>query len=186
MTGVTYDPYADPYADAPAEDPHAGVRAYVVSTAQSYVGTVHARRPGEADETGRHVRTGWETLLEIFHNAAPGLWHDDVIKYYTGYEEGHLPSWCGIFATHCLLLGGAGVGTWHVGVGISGVGGIVQTHDPKPGDVGYFDAHQHHCVIESVDGDTITSIDGNSGMDSEIIGHTRHRGEFAGFFTAFP
>jgi hypothetical protein len=171
----------DPYED----DPNASTRSNIVSTAQGFIGTVHAKKPGEADETGKHVRTGWETLLQIFQTAAPGIWHDDVIKYYTGYEEGYLPSWCGIFATYCLITGGASVGTWQMGVGITGVGGMQQTHDPKPGDVGYLDAHQHHCIIESVDGDTITSIDGNSGTDSEIIGHTRSKHEFAGFFTAF-
>ena len=156
-----------------------------MSTAQNYLGTVHAKKPGDADETGKHVRTGWETLLQIFQTAAPGVWHDDVVKYYTGYEEGFLPSWCGIFATFCLINGGASIGTWQIGSGITGAG-AVQTFHPKPGDVGYMEHNQHHCIITGVDGDTISSIDGNSGMDSEIITHTRSKHEFLGFFTAFP
>lgn len=179
------DPYADEYDDPYADDPNQSTRDSIVSTAQSYLGTVHAKKPGDADETGKHVRTGWETLLLFFQTAAPGIWSDDVVKYYTGHEEGVLPSWCGIFATYCLITAGASVGTWQMGTGISGVGGVKQTHDPKPGDVGYVHDNQHHCIITAVDGDTIYSVDGNSGMDSEIITHTRGRHDFEGFFTAF-
>ena len=178
------DPYADEYDDPYADDPNQSTRDSIVSTAQSYLGTVHAKKPGDADETGKHVRTGWETLLQFFQTAAPGIWSDDVVKYYTGHEEGVLPSWCGIFATYCLLTAGASVGTWQMGTGISGVGGVKQTFDPKPGDVGYVHDNQHHCIITAVDGDTIYSVDGNSGMDSEIITHTRGRHDFEGFFTA--
>ncbi|HEY1282493.1 MAG TPA: hypothetical protein VGF22_22620 [Acidimicrobiales bacterium] len=182
------DPYADESSGDPSgdqSDPNQGIRDNVVAWANSLVGTVHAHAAGDADETGKHTRVGWETLLQIFQTAAPGVWSDDVVKYYTGHEQGHLPSWCGIFATYCLIQGGASVGTWQMGVGITGVGGVQQTHHPKAGDVGYFDAHQHHCIIASVDGDSIQTVDGNSGMDSEIITHSRSKSDFAGFFTAF-
>ncbi len=176
----------DPYAE-PEPDPNQGIRDNIVSWARGYVGSIQAKTPAEADETGKHVRTGWETLLQIFQTAAPGVWHDDVVKYYTGNEPDthHLPSWCGIFATYCLIQAGAISATWQMGSGILGVGGIHQTTHPKVGDVGYFTDNQHHCIIASVDGDTIGTIDGNSGMYSEVLEHTRSKSDFAGFFTAF-
>jgi hypothetical protein len=130
----------DPYDD----DPNAATRSTIVSTAHSLIGTVHAKQPGEADETGRHVR-------HLLSDHRRGERRD--------MADGRRHHRC-----------------WR------------HSADPRPqtGDVGYLDAHQHHCVIAGVDGDTIASVDGNSGTDSEIIDHTRSKSEFAGFFTAFP
>lgn len=81
---------------------------------------------------------------------------------------------------------GVNVGNWRQGVGISGVSGIKQTSNPQPGDIAYIAKNQHHAIIVSVEGNTITTIDGNSGrVGGEISVNTRSRSKFAGFYTAF-
>src|SRR5688572_11566095 len=143
--------HEDPYAD----DPNQGTRDNVVAWAKSQLGAVVAKEAGDQDENGRTTRRGWRALKTYFDDAAPGIWHDDTIKY---LDAQGLPSWCGIFALWSLRQAGAGAGTWSMGSGIASVAGISQTSRPKPGDVGYFTSNQHHCIIASVDGDTIGSI----------------------------
>ena len=57
----------------------------------------------------------------------------------------------------------------------------------RPGDVGYFTSNAHHCIIASVNGDQIETIDGNSydgssGGNGAITSKTRSRHDFAAFF----
>lgn len=160
-------------------------RQAVAQIASAELGNgVHAKAPGGVDESGRTTRKGFERLAEYFNTAAPGSFNEGVIKHLVP----GLPDWCGIFALWALKTAGRSVGNWRVGTGISGVAGMKATSRPQPGDVGYLNAHQHHCVITEVsaDGQSITTIDGNSGMDSTITRNTRGRGAFAGFYTAFP
>ena len=66
-------------------------------------------------------------------------------------------SWCGIFATWAVMTGGGNCGTWTRGNRCSAMSKV--TRDPKPGDVGYFEKNAHHCIIASVNGDQIETID---------------------------
>ncbi|MDO8929137.1 MAG: DUF4157 domain-containing protein, partial [Bacteroidota bacterium] len=151
----------------------------IVSIARSKLGKVKAKE-GLASEGGKQLRFGYETLLEIFHLAAPGVWTDDVIKYVTP----GLPSWCGIFAVYCIKKAGIDIGTWQMGKGVSAFGKLKQTESPQAGDIGYMDANQHHAIIVKVEGDIVHSIDGNSGLQSEIIENKRPMKAYRGFFTA--
>jgi putative peptidoglycan binding protein len=164
------------------DDPNAGVRQAAIAAAWGEIGQVRAKNAGGTDETGQQTRDGWERLMEYFQVAAPGVWSDEVIKY---LKPG-LPSWCGIFTLWALKTGGAGVGDWGMGTGIPG---IKQVREPKPGDIGYMEQNQHYCLIVSVEGDTVYSIDGNTVGDDtgggEVNDRTRSRGEYAGFFTVF-
>jgi putative peptidoglycan binding protein len=164
------------------DDPNASVRQAVLAAAWGEIGLVRAKEAGGVDETGQQTRYGWERLTEYFDVAAPGVWSDDVVKY---LKPG-LPSWCGIFALWALKTGGASVGDWGMGTGIPG---IRQVRDPKPGDIGYLEQNQHYCLIHSVDGDTVYSVDGNTVGDDtgggEVNDRTRNRGDYLGFFTVF-
>lgn len=152
----------------------------VVAIARSKLGKVKAKQPAGSDG-GKQLRYGSELLLEIFQLSAPGVWSEDVIKY---LGPG-LPSWCGIFATYCIKKAGINIGNWQMGKGVSAYGTLKPTDTPQPGDIGYIDQpNQHHCIISKVDGDTIESIDGNSGLFSEIIENRRPRKTYTGFFTA--
>ena len=155
-------------------------RVKIVGIARSQVGSVNSGKPGELDTTGKRTRQGWQNLLEYFHTAAPGIWSDNVVKY----KQPGLPSWCGIFSLWAVKSAGVNVGNWRQGVGISGVSGIKQTSNPQPGDIAYIAKNQHHAIVVSVEGNTITTIDGNSGRTGgEITVNTRPRSKFAGFYT---
>lgn len=171
-----------PRVGAETEDPNASVRQAVLAAAWGEIGLVRAKEAGGADETGQQTRHGWERLTEYFDVAAPGVWPQDVVKY---LKPG-LPSWCGIFALWALKTGGANVGDWGMGTGIPG---IRQVKDPKPGDIGYLEQNQHYCLIHSVDGDTVYSVDGNTVGDDtgggEVNDRTRNRADYLGFFTVF-
>lgn len=151
----------------------------IVSIARSKLGKVKAKE-GLPGDGGKQLRFGHETLLEIFQLAAPGVWEDDVIKYVTP----GLPSWCGIFAVYCIKKAGIDIGTWQMGKGVSAFGKLKQTESPQAGDIGYMDANQHHAIIVKVEGDMVHSIDGNSGLQSEIIENKRPIKAYRGFFTA--
>jgi hypothetical protein len=59
---------------------------------------------------------------------------------------------------------------------------LPQTRNPKPGDLGYIDQpFQHYAIVEFVDGNTITTIDGNS-MGS-VQRRVRQRSQFTAFFS---
>jgi hypothetical protein len=43
------------------------------------------------------------------------------------------------------------------------------THDPKPGDLAYFDKpFQHHALVQSVDADGVHLIQGNYGTPGHV------------------
>jgi len=181
--------------DAPAAAPPAvdgGVRGAIVAAARSKIGSVYSDVAAEADETGDKTRQGWQTLTEIFDVGFPSF-PKKIIKYIKygknngkeGSSSNGLVSWCGIFATWAVMTGGGTCGPWDSGPRCSSMNRI--TKDPKPGDVGYFTANQHHCIIASVNGDQIETIDGNSydgssGGNGAITSKTRSRHDFAAFF----
>jgi peptidoglycan hydrolase-like protein with peptidoglycan-binding domain len=189
---VPAGPAATP-AEAPPE--HAAdkaianpVRQAIVMAARSKLGTVESNTPGEPDATGDKTRKGWETLTEIFEVAYPEF-PKQIIKYIKWGKNSEstngLVSWCGIFATWAVITGGGTCGTWKSGDRCSSMKRI--TNNPQPGDVGYFHAYQHHCIIAAVDGDRIETIDGNaydsnSGGSGAITSRWRSRSDFAGFF----
>jgi putative peptidoglycan binding protein len=183
-------PGASPAAPGPAAE--GGARVAIVAAARSKIGTVFSDVAAEADETGDKTRQGWQTLTEIFSVAYPSF-PKHIIKYIkhgknngkAGSNPNGLVSWCGIFATWAVITGGGTCGTWDGGPRCSAMSKI--TRDPKPGDVGYFTANAHHCIIASVNGDQIETIDGNSydgssGGNGAITSRMRSRHDFAGFF----
>lgn len=153
-----------------------GSRESIVAAAKSMIGKIQAKR---ADGGGR---VGAKYLLDIFHLAAPGVWDDSTIQT----AGAKLPSWCGIFSVWAHKRAGKDIGTWQIGKGVSAFGTIKQTTNPQPGDIGYIDQpFQHHCIIVKVDGNSVHSIDGNSGLFSEVIENIRPLSAYSGFFTAF-
>jgi len=165
-----------------------GVRDAIVAAARGKIGSVFSDVAAAADETGDRTRQGWE----IFNVAFPSF-PKQIIKYIKygknngkeGSNPNGLVSWCGIFATWAVMTGGGNCGTWDGGPRCSAMNKI--TRDPKPGDVGYFTANSHHCIIASVNGDQIETIDGNSydgssGGNGAITSRMRSRGDFTAFF----
>jgi hypothetical protein len=158
---------------APRSD---GSRESIVAFAKSQIGKVEAKH---SDGSGKRV--GSDRLLEYFNVAAPGVWPDSVIET----AGANMPAWCGIFSVWAHKKAGKDIGTWQMGRGVSAFNTISETTSPQPGDIGYINKHQHHCIVMKLDGDTIYSIDGNSGLYGEVTENKRSFKDFAGFFTAF-
>ncbi len=157
------------------------LRERIVKEAQKMVGKIEARKD---DGSGRRV--GADHLLKIFHLAAKDEWSDEVIENVRYTQEAkEFPHWCGIFSVYAIKKAGIDLGYWQMGRGVSAFGTLESTEDPQPGDIGYFTEHQHHCIIKAVNGDTIDSIDGNSGNFSEVKERTRSHSQFHAFFTPF-
>jgi hypothetical protein len=88
-------------------------------------------------------------------------------------------SWCGLFATWAYQQAGAAI-NWVLGKGIAYQ--LPRTSDPKPGDLAYIDQpFQHHAIVESVDGNEVTTIDGNS-TGGLVVRNTRPRSAFTAFY----
>lgn len=93
------------------------------------------------------AQIGKKELDKYFRDAAPQF-------------IGQQPSWCGIFALHCLHQAGLALDvTWKTGVGFLRAQDI--TTDPKPGDIAYYDKFQHQAIVAAVHGDTVDLINGN-------------------------
>jgi hypothetical protein len=154
-----------------------GSRDSIIAAAKTMLGKIEAR-----NNDGAGKRVGANYLLEIFHLAAPGVWDDSIIET----AGTAMPSWCGIFSVWAHKKAGKDIGSWQMGRGVSAFRTLTQTTNPQPGDIGYIDQpYQHHCIIVKVEGDTVFSIDGNSGNYSEVIENRRPVTAYSGFFTAF-
>lgn len=72
--------------------------------------------------------------------------------------------WCGAFALSCLHDAGLALGVmWLPGTGFIWPQRLPVTKNPEPGDVLYLDKPwQHHGLVESYDGHTLVSIEGNT------------------------
>lgn len=90
--------------------------------------------------------------------------------------------WCGIFALWALRKAGLTNWLWELGKGF--LMSLPQTVDPKPGDLGYSDK-QHHSIIESIEGDMVHSIDGNS-WNGQVQRNSRPRSFYRAFFSIAP
>ncbi|HZJ63935.1 MAG TPA: peptidoglycan-binding domain-containing protein [Kofleriaceae bacterium] len=166
-----------------------GVRAAIVNAARGEIGVVKALAAGAPDDTGKPTRVGWEHLMDYFETAfggsGPGKYIPSSVKYHSSEHPnqqglgGGLPHWCGIFATWACKKGGAPIGNWKIGKGVARL--LDQTWDPQPGDIGYLQHNQHHFIVVGVDGDTVHSIDGNSGSQSEVT-EGRHDRKTVSFF----
>lgn len=154
-----------------------GSREAVVAAAKSQIGKVEAKH---ADGSGKRV--GAQYLLEYFHKAAPGVWDDSIIET----AGADMPSWCGIFSVWAHKKAGLDIGNWQMGKGVSAFGKLKPTTSPQAGDIGYIhDPNQHHCIVVKIDGDNVHSIDGNSGLFSEVIENVRPMAKYDLFLTAF-
>jgi len=104
-------------------------------------------------------------------------------------------NWCGGFVLWVLESAGLPrMSEWEIGTK------LIPTTDPLPGDVAWIDLGKstgptdtrgHKAIIESVNGDNITTIDGNQESNAKVAPHyvrrvTRLRSKFSGFFSIDP
>lgn len=96
--------------------------------------------------------------------------------------------WCGVFALWSAHKAGFACDwMWDLSTGKGFLYRLPVTKDPKPGDMGYLHNFQHHAIIEKVDGNMITTLDGNSGpAPSRVLRNVRPRSSFATFYDTSP
>lgn len=132
------------------------------------------------------VNTGTETTEDrqgVLDIAARELGQGDWTKY-TDIVDPAPPqekiSWCGVFATWCLNQSGYDA-RWTLGKGIQPP--LPTTRDPQPGDLIYLGGPLHHYgIVESVEGDQVKTIDGNS-QGRRVARNTRKKSEVVAFFS---
>lgn len=151
-------------ADNKPLDDVSAMRQRIVELAESKVGTVHERRGDDG------YRVGWQHLKE-FYEAAYRV--NDMQKEKPGWISTlqtvgkKINDWCGIFGTWAWQKAGLPVywNTRLIGCKYRG-----DTANMGPGDLVIikkeFNAKNHHCIIKSIDGTDVVTIDGNQGVDS--------------------
>jgi hypothetical protein len=95
--------------------------------------------------------------------------------------------WCGAFALLCLHLAGLALDwRWRPGVGF--LYRLPRTSDPQPGDIAYFAKAQHHAIVVEVRGETLYTIDGNSGplAGGRVVENARPVAAAAAFYSIAP
>jgi hypothetical protein len=98
------------------------------------------------------------------------------------------PYWCGIFALWALHKAGFACDVkWDLRTGRGFLHRLRTTTDPKPGDMAYLHAYQHHAIVERVTPDgMVHTIDGNTMPDSRVARRVRPKNEFAFFYDTTP
>lgn len=155
-------------------------RASVVTFALSQVGLVEAHTGApDPENPGKKARKGYRHLEQYFTETGrtldAGVMRDHTIQ--AGPAGGNrLASWCQIFSEWAVQKGG---GTFQIGGH--------QVKVPQPGDVAYMSKSQHMAVVVSVEGDLVTTVDGNMPSQSAIMVVRRSLKEWdQGFHDSFP
>jgi hypothetical protein len=165
LPGETGEPTADHFVNP--------LGAAVASKVAKLVGQVDHNIAGDTEEvTHKRLRRDADQLGE-FYSVALGSVDKNLaaaIRYH-GYS---IPDWCGIYALWAMKLVGMGVGNWKIGSGISSVEGMKQRRPDEAielGDVAAKTENGHMATVVSVQGNDVTTIDGNSGkVGGEITG----------------
>ena len=188
--------YANQAAAPQAENP---LRLSIISTALGEVGKVSAYAAGGVDEKGKKTRQGWERLDQIFETSYGGR----TTGFGGGYNQGHqhlvkymgdkTQSWCGHFVMWAYKNNGVNVGDWVVSKGPANLYTTLQaqaaaSYTPRPGDIAFAQDHnQHYAIVVRVEGQTIHTIDGNTGGDGTsggcIATNARAKSWFSSFFS---
>jgi hypothetical protein len=123
--------------------------------------------------------------------ASSQLGQSDWTKYYSAIEPNPPKdrlSWCGIFCAWTMQESGLDA-SWKLGKGIQPP--LPATQNPQPGDIIYLGDKtlrddgkplHHYAIVESVDGDSITTIDGNS-KGRKVARNVRKREDIQTFFS---
>ncbi len=162
------EPAAQPTktADSSSEptDKVDAIRRKIVEHAGSKVGTVH----NKAGEDGHKI--GWQHLKEFYEGAyqlqnletqRPG-WLKDIKAIGKKVND-----WCGIFCVWAWQKAGLPV---HWNTRVIGCKYRGQKSMLAPGDIVIIkksvNPYNHHCLVKSIDGNQVQTIDGNQGTDS--------------------
>jgi hypothetical protein len=181
-----------------------------VAKAKSEIGKVNADKEGPDG-----YRTGWDRLTEYFKTTlgadkvlpqgsamVQGAVAEQDIKkkrYTEGmppanprpasgpYQRDAMPSWCGIFVFWSLHKGGVPMKPWILGGHNIDLGAAYPPgYHPKAGDIAYRNAFSHYAIVERSNGDTVTTVNGNTAGEDNLGGQVQVKdhplSNWTGFF----
>src|SRR5665648_846529 len=97
-----------------------------------------------------------------------------------------MPSWCGIFAFWALNKSGLPMPKWELGERmIKPEAARLPGSPPMPGDIAYRNAHSHFAIVESVTGDTVKTVNGNTAGEDNLGGQVQTKEHPLSDWTAF-
>lgn len=138
------------------------------------------------DFRNQQISPGRQRVIQIAKSQIGQGKGDEWKKYLEGTVP-YLPetkqSWCGIFVTWVLQQAGLTNKQWEYGSGIASI--LERTDHPKPGDIIYLHDKQHHGIIESINGDNIKTIDGNS-WNGVVAENDRKLSDITAFYSIAP
>ena len=97
-----------------------------------------------------------------------------------------MPSWCGIFVFWALNKSGVPMPKWKLGERmIKPEAARSPGTTPLPGDIAYRNAFSHFAIVESVNGGTVTTVNGNTAGEDNLGGQVQTKDHPLSDWTAF-
>ena len=85
-----------------------------------------------------------------------------------------MPSWCGIFVFWALNKSGVPMPKWKLGERmIKAEAARTPGEQPMPGDIAYRNAYSHFAMVDSVNGGTVTTVNGNTAGEDNLGGQVQ-------------
>ncbi len=168
VTEPAVEPQTPPQQAAAAEPANDldAMRQKIVELAGSMVGTVHDKKGDDGYKIGwQNLKKFYEVAYKINDLEKERSWWMADLKG-VGKRINH---WCGIFCVWAWRSAGLPV---HWNTKVIGCKYRQQFNLLAPGDIVIIkdkdpeNPLNHHCIIKSVNGDTVDTIDGNQGVDS--------------------
>ncbi|MBL7701139.1 MAG: DUF4157 domain-containing protein [Ferruginibacter sp.] len=104
---------------------------------------------------------------------------------FTG-ERDAMPSWCGIFTFWALNKSGVPMPKWKLGERIiKPEAARAPGSMPMPGDIAYRNAFSHYAIVESVSGNTVRTVNGNTAGEDNLGGQVQTKDHPLDNWTAF-
>ena len=97
-----------------------------------------------------------------------------------------MPSWCGIFVFWALNKSGVPMPKWKLGQNVIKPEAVNPPgYIPKPGDIAWRKAYSHFAIVESVSGDTVKTVNGNTSGSDNMGGQVQTSEHKLSNWTAF-
>ena len=97
-----------------------------------------------------------------------------------------MPSWCGIFVFWALNKSGVPMPKWQLGERmIKPEAARLPGDGPLPGDIAYRNAFSHFAIVEKVNGNTVTTVNGNTAGEDNLGGQVQSKDHPIAEWTAF-
>lgn len=101
-------------------------------------------------------------------------------------ERDAMPSWCGIFVFWALNKSGVPMPKWKLGERmIKPEAARAPGTMPLPGDIAYRNAFSHFAIVDSVNGGTVTTVNGNTAGEDNLGGQVQTKDHPLAEWTAF-